>query len=189
MFGRTMKTERLLLRNWRMQDLEDYEAFATDPQVMLPSGSMPITSHRELNRRFGRLLGDLDAYAIVLCELGRVIGKIHFQTDFRRHQANSISIGYELNRAFWGNGYMPEALNAMVCYAFERKRVDLVAIAHFSENQKSKRVIEKCGFRHEGHVPQAFRRGDGTVFDEEVYHLLRSDYCEDPARRTAVVFR
>ena len=104
------------------------------------------------------------------------IGQIKFQKDIRRYRVDSFSIGYELAREYWGNGYMPEALAAMVRCAFEQKGARALGIAHFTENDRSRRVIEKCGFLHEGTIRRAFCRFDGVVFDDECYSILREEY-------------
>ena len=127
-----METPRLVLRHWRESDLEDFLAFAADPAVMLDSGARPATTFEEEQTFFRRALWDSGCYAIVLKETGRPIGKIKFQKDIRRPKGNSLSIGYELARAYWGRGYMTEALAAMVRCAFERKHVDVLAIGHSS---------------------------------------------------------
>lgn len=115
-------------------------------------------------------------YAITLKDTGEVVGRIKFQTDLRRFHVNSLSVGYELRRDQWGQGYMTEALGAMVHYAFEKRKVDVMGISHYADNLRSKRVIEKCGFRREGVVPWASKRFDGKICDDVCYSLLREDY-------------
>lgn len=180
-----METDRLFLRQWRHSDFRDFLSFASDPQVMLAAGARPATNLEEAETQFHRAMRDGGCYAIVLKETGHPIGKIKFQKDLRRFQVNSLSIGYELARAYWGKGYMTEALMAMIQCAFERKKVDVLGISHFSGNHRSQRVIEKCGFHHEGTIPRAFRRFDGEIFNDECYSILREDYFSAhwPARR------
>ena len=177
-----METPRLLLRHWREADREDFLAFTADPAVMLSSGARPARTPEEEDTAFRRALWDSGCYAIVCKETGRAIGKIKFQKDIRRPNVNSLSIGYELARAFWGQGYMSEALRAMVEYGFEHKGLDVLAISHFAGNDRSRRVIEKCGFRYEGVLYQAYRRYDGMVFDDVCYSILKEDYFSDPER-------
>ncbi len=43
-------------------------------------------------------------------------------------------------------------------------------------NKRSRRVIEKCGFRHEGTILRAFQRFDGQIFDDESYSILKEEY-------------
>ena len=177
-----METPRLVLRHWRESDLEDFLAFAADPAVMLDSGARPATTFEEEQTFFRRALWDSGCYAIVLKETGRPIGKIKFQKDIRRPKGNSLSIGYELARAYWGRGLMAEALSAMVREAFRRRGVEVLAISHFAQNQRSRRVIEKCGFRYEGTILRGFRRFDGQVFDDVCYSITREEYFAHPER-------
>lgn len=171
-----LETERLVLRKWKLSDFEDFVKFASDPEVMLASGAKPAANLEEAETEFHRALRDGGCYAIVLRETGRAIGKIKFQKDIRRYKVNSLSIGYELGKDYWGNGYMTEALRAMIACAFEKKKVDVLAVGHFTVNERSRRVIEKCGFHHEGTIPWAFQRFDGQVFDDESYSILKEDY-------------
>ena len=177
-----METPRLLLRHWNPLDLEDFLSFAADPEVMLASGATPAVTPAQGETAFRRALWDSGCYAIVLKETGRAIGKIKFQKDIRRFQVNALSIGYELAKPYWGNGYMPEALRAMIQCAFERKNLDVLAIGHFAGNARSRRVIEKCGFQYEGTIRRAFQRGDGQIFDDVCYSILKEEYFAYPER-------
>lgn len=177
-----METPRLILRHWREEDYHDFLSFAADPQVMLSSGASPAVTQEEGESAFRRALWDSGCYAIVLKETGRPVGKIKFQKDLRRYHVNSVSIGYELRRDCWGQGLMPEALRAMVTWAFQHKKVDVVGIGHFEGNDRSRRVIEKCGFQYEGVLRSAFQRKDGQVFNEVCYSILREEYFACPQR-------
>ena len=177
-----METPRLLLRHWNPMDLEDFLSFAADPEVMLASGATPAVTPAQGETAFRRALWDSGCYAIVLKETGRAIGKIKFQKDIRRFQVNALSIGYELAKPYWGNGYMPEALRAMIQCAFERKNLDVLAIGHFAGNDRSRRVIEKCGFQYEGTIRRAFQRSDGQICDDVCYSILKEEYFAHPER-------
>lgn len=182
-----METPRLLLRRWKPLDFQAFLHFAGDPEVMLPAGSKPAQGLQEAETQFHRALRDEGCYALVLKGTGEPIGKIKFQEDLRRFRVNSLSIGYELARAYWGRGLMAEALSAMVEEAFRRRGVEVLAISHFAQNQRSRRVIEKCGFRYEGTILRGFRRFDGQVFDDVCYSITREEYFAHPERYEAPV--
>lgn len=171
-----IETQRLLLRRWARKDFQAYILIVSDPEVMIPAGCEPAGNLEAASAIFARDLRNDLCYAIVLQEGDEVIGRIKFQSDLRRFHINSLSIGYELRRDQWGRGYMTEALAAMVTYAFEKKKVDVVAVSHYSDNERSRRVIEKCGFRLEGVVPWACKRFDGKICDDVCYSILRKDY-------------
>ena len=179
LFGRLrggIETQRLLLRRWEHKDFQAYVMIVSDPEVMAPAGCQPAGTLDAAAALFARDLRNDLCYAIVLRENDEVIGRIKFQSDLRRFHVNSLSIGYELRRDKWGRGYMTEALAAMVTCAFEKKKVDVLAVSHYSDNERSRRVIEKCGFRLEGVVPWACKRFDGKICDDVCYSILRDDY-------------
>ncbi|MDE6838830.1 MAG: GNAT family N-acetyltransferase [Acutalibacter sp.] len=171
-----LETPRLILRRWKRQDFDAYVSIVSDPQVMIPAGCRPAETLQAAAAAFSRDLHNEDCFAIAVKATGEVVGRIKYQSDLRRFQVNSLSVGYELRRDCWGRGYMPEALRAMVTHAFEQKKVDVMAISHYAGNFRSQRVIEKCGFKLEGVVPWACRRCDGQICDDVCYSILRADY-------------
>lgn len=58
--------------------------------------------------------------------------------------------GYVLNRAFWNNGYMTEALSAVIAFCFEKLQLNRVESTYYVGNEASGRVMEKAGLRREG---------------------------------------
>ena len=56
-------------------------------------------------------------------------------------------IGYVLSRDYWGRGLMPEAVKAVIDYCFTEQSFDYLTCGHFDRNDRSRRVVEKCGFR------------------------------------------
>ena len=171
-----VETQRLLLRRWEHKDFQAYVRLVSDPEVMVPAGCQPAGNLEAASAMFARDLRNDLCYAIVLKETEEAVGRFKFQSDLRRFHINSLSVGYELRRDKWGMGYMTEALAAMITYAFEKKKVDVLAVSHYSDNERSRRVIEKCGFRLEGVVPWACRRFDGRICDDVCYSILREDY-------------
>ena len=171
-----IETERLILRRWHENDFADFYEFASDSEVMPLAGSKPVKKTAEAQKEFVRYMKKGDCFAIVLKENNKAIGSIKFQKDIRRFRVDSLSIGYELNRDYWGHGYMPEALAAMMKYGFEQKKIEILGIGHFAGNEKSKRVIEKCGFKHEGTIRKGFMRYDGKIFDDEAYSITKEEY-------------
>lgn len=73
---------------------------------------------------------------------------------------------------------MTEAVKAILEYAFNQLKVDLISAFHFPNNINSKRVIEKCGFEYECTIKQGYKRYDGEIFDTVCYSLLRIEYIK-----------
>ena len=76
----------------------------------------------------------------------------------------------------WGKGYMTEVVRRMMQFGFESLCLDLISVGHFEFNDRSRRVIEKCGFRYEGTLRRASSIFDGSVHDALVYSMLREEY-------------
>lgn len=85
-------------------------------------------------------------------------------------------IGYALREESWGKGYMTEVVRHMMQFGFESLCLDLISVGHFEFNDRSRRVIEKCGFRYEGTLRRASSIFDGSVHDALVYSMLREEY-------------
>jgi RimJ/RimL family protein N-acetyltransferase len=62
----------------------------------------------------------------------------------------SGQIGYWLAKEHWGKGIIPEAVKMILTFAFKKIKLHRVYGAVFEKNLKSRRVLEKCGFSHEG---------------------------------------
>lgn len=94
----------------------------------------------------------------------------HFHEASRRAE-----IGYALARPFWGQGYMHEALQTLLTYAFERLDLNRVEADIDPRNASSARSLERLGFRKEGHLRERWIV-NGEVSDTGFYGLLRSDW-------------
>ena len=84
-------------------------------------------------------------------------------------------IGYVLARAYWGNGYMTEALRALVAWALEQPEITRIWSVCDIENRASARVMEKAGMRREGRLPH-------WSVHPNLSHEPRDSYCYSVAR-------
>ena len=71
---------------------------------------------------------------------------------------------------------MSEAVKCLLQFGFEELHLRLMSISHYTFNDRSRRVIEKCGFVYEGTLRQTFLRYDGEIFDEAIYSLTREEW-------------
>ena len=103
--------------------------------------------------------------------LGRVIGDI---SVFDIENSRMGSVGYRLDPDLWGQGYTSEALAAAVDFIFTHTELDRLHATADVRNTASNRVLEKCGFVHEGTI----RHGKmvSTYCDYHIWGMLREDY-------------
>jgi len=94
----------------------------------------------------------------------------NFDPDFR-----TAEIGYELHPAHWGRGLMAEAIPPILGYGFSRLGLHRVEACPLADNEPSKKLLLKLGFKYEGNLRQrVFFRGHH--YDQLYYGLLREDW-------------
>lgn len=147
-----IETERLILRPWRQEDLEDLYAYASVEGVGEMAGWIHHKSMDESQMILNMFIRDKKTFAIELKECGRVIGSLGMEEystdDFEEPELRGRELGYVLGKEYWGTGLMTEAVNAVIDYCFRVLEYDFLLCAHFDRNDRSRRVIEKTGFRY-----------------------------------------
>lgn len=143
-----LETRRLLLRPVEERDADDLFEYASDPRVG-PAAGWPVHKSREETLEIIRtVFANPRSFALELKENGKMIGTAGFVDG---HQGlppgPDDEIGYCLSPAYWGRGLIPEAVRELLRWGFEELGLGTVWCNHYEGNEKSRRVIEKCGFR------------------------------------------
>ena len=91
--------------------------------------------------------------------------------------AHRVEVGFALGSRFWGQGYMPEALEKVCEAAFEDERIARVQALCDEENLQSSRVMEKVGMRYEGRLRQYGLHPNRSEQPRDclMYSLVRGD--------------
>jgi len=174
----TIETERLILRAWQETDLNDFYEYASVEGVGEMAGWRHHDSIDVSKRILQSFISEKSVYAITYKENNKVIGSLGLHKSW----ANSESIyehlkvkdvGYVLSKAYWGKGLIPEAVTEVIRIYFDKYKLDALTIGHFSSNNQSKRVIEKCGFTF---VKQSeyYSNQLQVAFDDMKYILLNN---------------
>lgn len=155
MTGETVgiRTERLILRQWRESDREPFARMNRDPQVMehFPA----LLSREESDAGVDWIHAHLVQHGFGLCaaELvvsGEFIGYIGLAVPrFEAGFTPCVEIGWRLTREHWGRGLATEGARAVVRHAFDE--LGLAEIVSFTvpANLRSRRVMEKLGMTHD----------------------------------------
>jgi ribosomal-protein-alanine N-acetyltransferase len=144
-----METERLFLRNWRQSDAEALFDLAKDPEIGPRAGWLPHQSVAESQTIITEVLGVENTYAICL-KNGRIIGSVGIMPITRPFVIQpAVEIGYWIGQEFWGHGYTPEAVAAIIDVQFAQMPELTIWAGYYEGNQQSWRVQEKCGFVHQ----------------------------------------
>ena len=94
--------------------------------------------------------------------------------NIRRGPAQSATLGYWIGASHARQGYMREAIEAVVHYAFRGQDLSRVEAACLPENTASRGVLEKAGFKYEG-VAQSYLQISGRWRNHVLYAHLRHD--------------
>ena len=173
---KTLETERLILRAWKLEDAADVFAYASGSRVGPMAGWKPHETLAETKELLRNFIEQDDTWAVEYKESRKVIGSVGLHSREREGIAFDRELGYVLSEDYWGRGIIPEAVSAVICFAFEELGVNTLLASHFSFNRQSERVIRKSGFRYLKHAAKSWRRWDGAELDEELYLLERADY-------------
>lgn len=172
-----LESRRLLLRPWQESDLNDFYEYASVAGVGEMAGWKHHTSIEESREILQLFIKSKFVFAIVDKKTGKVIGSISLHPswandDPKYKHLKLKEIGYVLAKDYWGRGLMPEAVKAVIKYAFKELALDALTVGHFSTNHQSRRVIEKCGFKF---VKQDryYAEQLGKYMDDMKYILLR----------------
>jgi RimJ/RimL family protein N-acetyltransferase len=176
-----LQTERLVLRPYRLDDVDGVLAYASDERWS--RFLLPI--QREYTRADAEewvtasMAIDWDEHPRWAIEHeGAVSGGV----DLRIGASQTGELGYSLGPDLWGRGLMPEAVAAVLDWgvpAFDLAKVTATADA---ENRQSWRVMEKLGMQREGYMRSA-RVLRGERRDMVWYGILREEW---EARRVEV---
>ena len=175
--GIVLKTERLILRPWQQEDLDDFYEYARVDGVGQMAGWLPHEGKETTQMILDSFITHKKTFALELD--GKVIGslgiELYKEDEFPElDQLKGRSIGYVLSKDYWGQGLMPEAVNAVQKYLFEDAGFDFLVVSHYVWNGQSRRVIQKCGFRYLKTIPLNTRYG--TMEDTLVYILKKEDW-------------
>jgi len=170
-----LQTERLILRPLQAEDVESIYAIYSDARVQRYSSHAPWTTMDEAQAFVTRELavfGEALSLRLWLVrrEDGRLIGQcVLFAISAQNRRAE---IGYSLAFDAWGQGYMDEALRALIDYGFNT--LDLIRIEADIDprNAPSARSLDRLGFEYEGLMRNRWIVS-GEISDTGFYGLLR----------------
>lgn len=151
-----LTTPRLTLRPWRESDLEDLYAYAKVDGVGQMAGWVPHRSLEESRKILSMFISGRKVFALE--HQGKVIGSLGVEQYREDHYPQldayrGREVGYVLSKDYWGRGLMPEAVAAVNRWLFCEIGLDFIICGHFDHNARSRRVIEKSGFRYLGTTP------------------------------------
>jgi [ribosomal protein S5]-alanine N-acetyltransferase len=174
-----LKTERLLLREFRLEDEAAIYEYASDPEVVRFAGWGPsdisivrANLQRRLEDQRNWPRNSIEA-AVELRTNSCLIGIMRLTV--LDHANRTADFGYTFNRRYWNNGYGTEGARALLHFAFSYLGMHRVWATCDVRNLASVRVMEKLGMRREG----CFKRDvmqKGEWRDSYLYAILEEEW-------------
>jgi RimJ/RimL family protein N-acetyltransferase len=145
----TVRTERLLLRPWRDEDVADFAALSADPAVMEFLRPLPDRAACEAwaararehwrHHGFGQWIVEVPGETSFIGVVGLAA------VPYEAHFTPAVEVAWRLARAVWGRGYATEAARAAIGYGFGKLALAEIVAVTVPANSRSSRVMERIG--------------------------------------------
>lgn len=169
-----LESERIILRDFVMDDLQDLHEIFSDPEIMEyvePPYDMEKTS--VFLKSFCIDRDPKAAYAAALKETGKVIGYILFKPF--PDNPEIFEVGWIFNKCYWRQGYAYEICSRLFHHGFEDMRLHRIC-AEATDIKKSTSLMKKLGMQFEGALKKHEKTNDGEWCDLYWYGILEEDY-------------
>ncbi|WP_105616418.1 GNAT family N-acetyltransferase [Vallitalea okinawensis] len=167
-----LKTDRLILRPFRADDLEAvFHGWETDPDV---ARYMMWESHDDISKTKNFIKMELQRidsddwyrWAIVIKETNLLIGTCLI---YYKHETDSFEVAYNLGKKHWGQGYTTEAMNEAIKFAKDFLGIKELLGGCAKVNAASEKVMKKLGFTYVKDCP--YDCGEEMQLEGVIYRL------------------
>ncbi len=175
-------TERLIIREYKKSDLDDYIAVTSQPQIYETTYGIPQKYTKKYGKRYFRIIREniRNIYAfefgMFLKSNGRYLGNVGLINISLAHKHADIS--YYIDKDFRNMGFTTEAAYEMLHLAFEFMDFEKVTGICMSNNPASRRVMEKLGMKYEGTLRNELLK-DGVYYDLDRLSILKEEFFTD----------
>jgi RimJ/RimL family protein N-acetyltransferase len=178
-----METERLVLRRFTEDDVDNLVELDSDPDVMhFINGGRPTPRDKIENEVLPMFLDFYERFAgygfwaAVEKSTEEFVGWFHFRPAEGTHPGE-VELGYRLRRSAWGKGYATEGSRALIHKGFAEFGVQRVFASTMVVNVASRRVMEKAGLKFVRTFHQPWPDYiEGEEEGDVEYALLRSEW-------------
>ena len=164
-----LETERLILRHPKVEDAADYLEFC-NTEFVLRYNAMTLKTREKVEK----YLTDCRDGILVLQhkQSGKVIGEVNINEDSLRWGVESRELSYMLREDFSRQGYMKEALQAVIGHLFAQEKVECVSARCFAPNEASLALLRSLGFHQDGYIPRCVKGYGDQIFDDTLHSLF-----------------
>jgi ribosomal-protein-alanine N-acetyltransferase len=180
-----LRTQNLLMRPINIEDAELLWPYVSNPDI---SRDMSWQAHRDISETKAFIdeavkrwkLGSSVTWCMFTNE--KFCGTFSVISILRTHRALTYDRGelaYWIGPEFQGKGLMLEAGSRIVQFAFEELKLHKLVVGHHLNNERSKNLIERLGFKFLCEEEEVFMK-DNVWISCRFYHLLKKDFLRRP---------
>ncbi|MBD5494106.1 MAG: GNAT family N-acetyltransferase [Lachnospiraceae bacterium] len=140
------ETERLILRRYKKEDLQDLFEYLSDKEVVEYEPYRPLTLN-ETKENLEWRIGTDEMIAVELKNSHKMIGNVYMG----KREFEALEIGYVFNRKYWGHGYAAESCKELIQQAFS-DGIHRIYAECDPCNKNSWKLLETLGFQREAHL-------------------------------------
>jgi RimJ/RimL family protein N-acetyltransferase len=175
-----IQATRVCLRAVTERDLDSLYEIFSDPEVMLYWSTTPLPNKEAARELLHEIQSgykdDFLKWGIARKTDDKMIGTCTLYNLDLTHKRGEI--GYALGRSYWRQGYVHEALQALLRFAFEELNLHRIEADVDPRNAPSIKTLERLGFQREGYLRERWQVG-GDIQDAVFYGLLRHEWITD----------
>ncbi len=178
-YNLNLKGKSISLRKLRLSDDSSIFHNVSDRTITKGMGSFPYPFpmervHKMIRRSLYNIrAGKGYALGIVPNDIGQVVGIVSIDITSRKNKCGSVA--YWIGKDYRRKGYTSEAVRLMLSFGFKMLKLHRIEISHFSNNDASKGLIQKSGFRFEGIARKSVLKGKRWL-DLCIYSMLQNEF-------------
>lgn len=172
-----IETERLIIRDEIESDLNDMHRLWSDKKTMYFLDDILSNSIEDTAKYLKAGITNSDGHYFCICEKSteNYMGNIGYTITDSTPLGKVVHLGYFLLPEYHKQGYMPEAVRKVIEFAFTEDDCIRMTTGCYKDNEPSRKVMEKVGFRKEGERIKA-QYHDGVMKDRLDYAINKDEY-------------
>ena len=177
-----LETDRLILRDYTESDFDAYYKLKTDDKTMYYMQDIKLDSPADAKSEFRDVLADMKKrdrkfyfLHMELKDTHEQVGSVGYTVTDTTPVGKLVHLGYFTYPKFWDNGYMSEAVQKVLEFAFTKDNVYRVTTGCLAENIGSERVMQKSGLIKEAELID-YEWHDDRMKARLEYRLLKAEW-------------
>ena len=175
-------TDRLIIRDYVIEDLENHHKLLSDNTVMYYLQDIKTENIDGSKDNLIKVLNDKESkerklYHFVIEDKhsNEFIGGIGYTLLDNTPYGKLVHMGYFILQNYWNRGYTTEAVKGIIKFAFEENNVYRIHTGCIKDNKYSEKIMQKCGFIKEADFKE-YVFHDGKFKDRVEYRMLRNEW-------------